>query len=359
MDWNKVGAIGSLGSFIVALMLFLAQVWPYPQWKAEHAQQAAVATSQPQPSAPSRNQTSGGASFPRSIVFFLIASLLLASLSIWGAWRRPQSDKRGSGKIESKLSIHSAVYGTGPANDTDVRTRLLVAPRDALIVPVTSEFFGCDPAPNKHKRLRVTYSYETPNRWTIERQEATYLFLPPDPEVSRLESVIAATGEGTHEIGPFTPLQNDALQLSVELLKFLKRLGPPPAPKYAAEDIDKMTSAQMKKLIEAEDGDFAEACEYYQGDGTLFIQTANAYSNKITAQWKRLLPWYQKVAASYALEFKDKVENMRNRLLLEGLTDEILLMPIEGKYGEKRVRNIAAKLWELAYKTGEKGVSSS
>lgn len=182
------------------------------------------------------------------------------------------------------------------------------------------------------------------------------MFLPPDPlaqklatEVSRLEGVIAETAKKPHDLN-LTPLQKDALQLSAELLKFLKRLGPAPAPKYTAEAIANMTSAQMKSLIDAEDGDFAEACEYYQGDGTLFIQTANAYSNKITAHWKRLLPWYQKVAASYALEFRDKVETMRNRFLLEGLTDEALLMPIEGKFGEKRARNIAAKLWELAYR---------
>jgi hypothetical protein len=70
-------------------------------------------------------------------------------------------------------------------------------------------------------------------------------------------------------------LQEDALQLSVELMVFLKRLGPPPAPKYTAEDIHNMTSSQMKKLINSQDGDFGEACEYHQGDGVLFVETAN------------------------------------------------------------------------------------
>jgi hypothetical protein len=154
--------------------------------------------------------------------------------------------------------------------------------------------------------------------------------------------------------GILNPLQIEAIQLSAELLTFLKRLGPPPTPKYSAKDIENMPTAQMDALVRAEDGDFAEACEYYQGDGQLFIQTANSYSNKITARWKRLLPWYQKLAASYALELKDKVETMRNRFIIEGFTDEVLLLPIEGKGGEKRVRAIAAKLWELAYRVGEK-----
>lgn len=118
-----------------------------------------------------------------------------------------------------------------------------------------------------------------------------------------------------------------------------------------------MTSAEMKKLIEAGDGDFAEACEYYKGDGTWFVQTANAYSNKITTHWKRLLPWFQKVASSYALEFKDKVETMRNRLAVEGIAPHILLLPVEGRDGEKNIRAMAAALWEAAYKIGEKASS--
>ena len=153
-------------------------------------------------------------------------------------------------------------------------------------------------------------------------------------------------------------LQEDALQLSVELLNFLKRLGPPPAPKYTAEDIGKMNSSQTDALVRAEDGDFAEACEYHFGDGTRFRQTAQGLENQMTARWKRLLPWYQKVGASYALEFKAKVENLRNRFLVEGITDDVLLLPIEGRDGEKHIRAIAAKLWGLAYKIGEKRISS-
>jgi hypothetical protein len=156
---------------------------------------------------------------------------------------------------------------------------------------------------------------------------------------------------------PFSLLQEDALRLSVELLTFLKRLGPAPAPKYTEEDIAKMSSAEMKVLIDAHDGDFAEATEYHHGDGVLFIQTANAYSNKITAHWKRLLPWYQKVSASYVLEFKDKVEKMCNRFAVEGIADETLLLPVEGKDGEKRIRAIAATLWGLAFRIREKAAS--
>jgi hypothetical protein len=73
---------------------------------------------------------------------------------------------------------------------------------------------------------------------------------------------------------------------------------------------------------------------------------------------KRLSPWYQKVDAKYAIEMKGKVETMRNRFAVEGMADSTLLLPVEGKDGEKTIRAIAAKLWELAYKLSEKGISA-
>ncbi|MGD0415278.1 MAG: hypothetical protein ABSA80_08005 [Terriglobales bacterium] len=128
------------------------------------------------------------------------------------------------------------------------------------------------------------------------------------------------------------PLQSDAIQLSGELLDFLRRLGPPPDPKYTSEDIEKMTSAQMKTLINAKDGDFLEAVEYYRPGEVAF--TREGLENQPTSKWTRLLPWYQKLEATYSLEgFKDKVERLRNRFLLEGMTDNAFLMPIEGKNG--------------------------
>jgi hypothetical protein len=156
--------------------------------------------------------------------------------------------------------------------------------------------------------------------------------------------------------GVLNPLQVDAVRLSSALLDFLKRLGPPPMPKYTAEDIDNMNSAQMKVLIEAQDGEFLEACEYYRPGGIAF--TRQALENQLTVRWTRLLPWYQKVEASYALEFKGKVDTLRHRFAVEGITDNVLLRPIEGKDGEQHIRAIAAAFWELAYKVGEKDRSN-
>lgn len=98
--------------------------------------------------------------------------------------------RRMNPKGPSKLVIHSAVYGTGPANDIDVKSRLLETAEKALIVPVTNGFLRCDPAPNEPKRLRVTYSYGTVNSWTIEGGQDGYLFLPPDPQAQRLENEV-------------------------------------------------------------------------------------------------------------------------------------------------------------------------
>jgi hypothetical protein len=153
----------------------------------------------------------------------------------------------------------------------------------------------------------------------------------------------------------FSSLQLDAMRLAGQLHDFLQRLGPEPAPKYTREQIDRMTSAETKRLIEAEDGDFAEACEYY-GNGRLFNVTPGTHANTIVARMTRLWPWYERLRAGYELEFKSSVEQIRNRLALEALADSTLLLPVEGRDGVKNVRAIAAKLWELAGKLGEKDI---
>jgi len=160
----------------------------------------------------------------------------------------------------------------------------------------------------------------------------------------------------------FTPLQGDALLLSKELLRFVEELGPEPPPRYTAKQIEQMPSAQVEALARAQDGDFSEACEYHSRDGAWFLprawQNAQGPQNEIMARWNRLYPWYQKVSSKYALELKDRVETLRHRLIVEGLDDDALSLPIEGRDGVSNVRKIAATLWELAYKAGEKGIGS-
>ncbi|MGA9528418.1 MAG: hypothetical protein WBS24_09900 [Terriglobales bacterium] len=156
--------------------------------------------------------------------------------------------------------------------------------------------------------------------------------------------------------GILSPLQIEAVQLSAQLLEFLKKIGPPPAPKYTPEEIDKMTTRETRQLIDSNDGDFLEACEYYRPGGIAFTEQQSA--NQQAAYMTRMLPWYQKLAAAYNLEkLGDKVETIRNRFLVEGITDNdnMLLMPIEGRYGPARIQNISAKLWELAGKMARKG----
>jgi hypothetical protein len=108
----------------------------------------------------------------------------------------------------------------------------------------------------------------------------------------------------------------------------------------------------MRKLIEAEDGDWFEACTYY-GTGD-FQLSAQGYSNQIIARCNRLLPWYEKVRARYALDFKDQVEKLHNRFAVEGASDDTLLIAIQGRDGIKKIKAIASKLWELAYTISEK-----
>ena len=62
-----------------------------------------------------------------------------------------------------------------------------------------------------------------------------------------------------------SPLQRDALLLSERLLSFLEVQGSPPKPKYTREEIDKMSLAESRRLLDSNDGDYAFACEYHFG----------------------------------------------------------------------------------------------
>jgi hypothetical protein len=154
----------------------------------------------------------------------------------------------------------------------------------------------------------------------------------------------------------FTPLQIDAIQLSTELLVFLKRLGPPPAPKYTEQEIRAMPSAKMKELINSNDPDFSDACEIFYGqkDPNGPPLTAAGFARGLAATAKMMNPWYEKVKASYALEFRDKVERLRNRFAVEGLPEDALLTQVEGSQCADRIRYVSSKLWELGYRIAER-----
>jgi hypothetical protein len=154
-------------------------------------------------------------------------------------------------------------------------------------------------------------------------------------------------------------LQTDALMLSVRLLGFIEAQGPPPEPKYTKEEILRMSSAETKNLILANDKDFDFACEYYYGGNVPEggPKTSEELQKLMMARFMLLDPWYEKVRARYALEFGSEVEQMYNRFSIEGFTDDVLRVPVQGKMGRENIRAIASKLWELAYKVSEKGIS--
>src|ERR1035441_1630210 len=178
------------------------------------------------------------------------------------------------------------------------------------------------------------------------------------PAIRETESAPARVADDP--VKPFlSQLQMDALVLSVKLLNFIEAQGPPPKPKYTQKEINKMSSTETKRFILANDKDFDFACEYYFGGNVTEGEprTVEELQKLMMARFMLLDPWYEKVRASYALEFRQEVEQMYNRFSKEGLTDDVLQVSIQGKMGRENIRAIAPKLWELAYKMREKGVS--
>lgn len=106
----------------------------------------------------------------------------------------PANTETGTGSVESadknsKLIIHSALYGNGPTNDRNVTDRLESAARDALVIPVDNNFLGCDPAPNQEKRLLVEYSYGNQTKFTVSQPEYSRLVLPEDSRIYALSNI--------------------------------------------------------------------------------------------------------------------------------------------------------------------------
>ena len=141
------------------------------------------------------------------------------------------------------------------------------------------------------------------------------------------------------------PLQEDAVNLSMTILGFLKELGPPPFPKYTSEEISRMSSETVRQLIERNDVGFTEACEFHkaQSERTLpFIR--NHYPGPLGI-------WFDVVRSKYALTgLGSAIEVLRNRFSVEGLDADLLTVPIEGRYGYENLQSIASNLWELAFR---------
>jgi hypothetical protein len=272
----------------------------------------------------------------------------------------------------SKLVIHSANYaawsGQGKSYDVTKYLRSIITGDSLVLDRIENHSFAVegknlvpeDPLFGKPKKLEVTYSYDGESPKTIRRTEGDRLTLPEDSAMAWLGKQLNSAKAEIDKIKatqlPLSPLQIEAMQLSSELLAFLKQMGPAPAPKYTRAEINDMNSAQMKVLMDARDGDFFEACEYHFGDKYYFgQQTAQGLESQLTAGATRMFTRYRKLEAAYALGLKGKVEGLRNRLVVEGIEADALIAPIPYKDSEQHIRSIAAKLWELAFKVGEKG----
>jgi hypothetical protein len=290
--------------------------------------------------------------------FYALLLLIVIAIGLIASARSaPRTEKL---KELSKLVIHRATWGAakGPGPRVDVTDKLAALERDGLMVDIKHQnpILG-DPCPGKPKRLDVEYSYGSEiNHAQMSRWEGNLSAIPEDTHAKWLWSELQKAKEENKSKFPLTELQNDAIRLSLELLDFLKEIGPPPVPKYTAEQINDMNSAQMKVLINAQDGDFFDACEYYFGDKHHFGQTAQGVQNELIVRSTRMLTWYRKFQAAYDLQgLKGKVEALRNRFTVEGVEADALIAPIPYKDSAQHIRSVAAKLWELAFEIGAKG----
>ncbi len=316
-----------------------------------------------------------------AMVIFYVGAIVAGTgwVVLW--WKKMNAKKTSPPPSETRpvpprLKIIEAHYGVEGINDPDVTHYLLERQHgDHFAEPVGADLFhGFDPVAGMPKRLRIRYSLD--GRETIvERPEHTWMILPEDSflkkqvedliyqlklnesqynsDLSRsrefYEQCKAEKKELSEKLEVFTPLQLEAVHLAEELISFLREVGPPPAPRYTFEEIQRMSSAQTRKLIEENDGDFAEACEFYAGKGTMRLTTEGLYK-QLKSYNLRMWPWYDKVADLYEERFRAKVESLKRRFTIEGIPADSLLIPVTGPQGPPNIASIIAQLWELAYK---------
>src|SRR5271167_2559657 len=99
-----------------------------------------------------------------------------------------------------------------------------------------------------------------------------------------------------------------------------------------------MSSEETRKLVEAKDGDFSEACAFHEGDQRIFDMSADSMYRGMMHRHNRMVPWYERLRGSYALEIRPKVEELYNRFAVEGLSEGDLLLPVQDFDGVKNVQ---------------------
>ena len=373
-NWNKINGISAMGCFIFAALTFANQIWPMPQLK--------------------QSQVWLPIAGPKLVGTFIVLGFAFSSFAIYRSWKTSPVVAKSPQHEKSKLAILHASYGPvdGMGFEYDVSEffRKIIA-GDSLVFKIENgsfwvngeNFVKNDPRPGTKKRLRIGYSYNGVMGGTVERLEHDLLVLPEDSAIGRLSielestkkqlECLSASQEITEEErksieyqnrlvnlghaieGILNPLQIEAIQLSSKLLGFIKDLGDPPLPKYTREQIDNMGTKEMKRLIDSRDGDFLEACEYYSPDKLHF--TREMLDAQLSSHFTRLLPWYEKVRARYAIEFAGNVETLRNKYAIEEISDGTLSINIAGVDAVLNIRAIASRLWEMAFTLKEKEVA--
>ena len=248
------------------------------------------------------------------IVGFAICALALAVGAFVAFF--PRISKK---KIEPKLVIHSAFYGTEPENDKDVTAILQNHTKDALAFDVNNISFGVDPAPMRPKRLEVEYSYGNKSVRKISRSEGSRLVLPEDQEVQRLASQLKQikTNQATQQSGayPIPQLRLKVLSLCSELQGFLGQHGQEPKVE--------------RQLPESAD--------------------------TFTQRWRTtVMPWRAKFIGDYRLKFGDSVPRLRDEIRVwAGIDDFALNASIEKAEKDpngnmQAVEGIVNRFWDLA-----------
>lgn len=199
---------------------------------------------------------------------------------------------------QSKLVIHSAVYGTGPVDDMSVTERLRTAVKDALVVPVDNNLVPRDPAIGKTKRLAVEYSYGNPSIQQASRLEGERLVLPEDSEIQRLRGEIEQLTRKLINANVHAPIVNEV---------------------PADETIAQRVFAFCKEL-----SIYMEERPARPDEDAIWNETKDNQQAFVHRYETEVLPWDRKLSAGYWKDFRERAVDLNNELELHDKHDEKL-----------------------------------
>jgi hypothetical protein len=247
-----------------------------------------------------------------------------------------------SSKLTVSLAEYKAINGEGEVRNVTEAVKGHVDGIGLAFKIVNSELGLKDSDDlnfGERKRLTVNYSFDGGPEMTVRRWERDMLTLPVDPQLQALDD-----------------LQVKAIRISLGSLAMLEEIGPKPTPRYTEVEIDTMSENQRLALIQSNDKDFADACDYYFGGSNVVVreetENESRLAKRVATRYNFHRPWEVKTKNKFEARFGEDLAHLRKALATSEMAARLPAAILEEWNVEKQIQEIAKQLWLVAFDLG-------